>query len=125
MEYKKIRNKVNNKKKLEEKNFKSHKLAQNSNSPAKTWQTVKDFMDWEESGGPPSQLSIGNKLISKASLIASEMNKYFIEKVQTIRAGIQYYPNSFNKCKEIMESNNCSFGLRHVQLSKVNKLLKI
>ena len=83
-------------------------------------------MDWEDSGGPPSQsqLSVNNMLITKASLNARDMNQFFIEKVQTIRNGIQYLPNFFLKCKEIMRNKTCKLGLKHVSVAKVNKLLK-
>ena len=87
-EYKQLRNKVDNSRKFEEKNFKSGKISQSLDSPADTWKTAKEFMDWEDSGGPPSQLSVNNMLITKASLIATAMNQFFIEKVQTIRNGI-------------------------------------
>ena len=123
-DYKKLRNKLNNRKKFEENHFKSEKISQNLDSPSKTWQTAKAFMDWESSGGPPDQLSVGNKLITKASLIASAMNEYFIEKVKNIRKGIPHLGNSFTECKSIMKSKTCKLGLSHVSLSKVNKLLR-
>ena len=78
-------------------------------------------MDWDDSGGPPSQLSINNLLITKASLIATAMNQFFIEKVQIIRNGIQFLPNYYLKCKEIMRNKTCRLGL---SVAKVNKLLK-
>ena len=75
---KKLRNKINNRRKYEEKVFKSEKLKQTMDSPAETWKTAKDFMDWKDSGSPPSQLLINNKLISKASSVASVVwNDYF------------------------------------------------
>ena len=122
--FKKVRNKINNRRKYEEKNFKSEKIKNSLDSPSNTWNAAKNFMEWENSGGPPHQLSIGNKLITKAGLIATEINKFFINKVKLIRDGIMYLPNSFTKCKEIMEGKNCKLGLGHVTLSKVNKLLK-
>ena len=115
---------MNKRKKFEEKEFKSEKICKNLDSPSKTWQTAKDFMDWEESGGPPTQLSIGNQLITKASVIASEMNQFFIQKVQIIRNGIQHLPNLFSQCKNIMRDKKCKLDLKHVPISKVNKLLK-
>ena len=122
--FKVIRNKVNNRKKFEEKNFKSERIAKCKDSPTAAWRTAKSFMDWEPGGGPPTQLSIGNQLITKASLIASEINRFFIGKVKTIREGILYLPNYFTKCKEIMKNKNCKLSLRHVPVTKVNKLLK-
>ena len=52
------------------------------------------------------------------------MNQFFIQKVQTIINGIQHLPNLFIQCKETMKDKNCKLGLKHVPLSKVNKLLK-
>ena len=75
-------------------------------------------MEWESSGGPPDQLSVGNKLITKASLIASAMNQFFIEKVKNIRNGIPHLENSFAECKSIMKSKTCKLGLSYVSLSK-------
>ena len=43
IEYKKLRNKVNNRKKFEEKNFKSEKISRSLDSPADTWKTAKEF----------------------------------------------------------------------------------
>ena len=42
-------------------------------------------MNWNKAGGPPVQLNIGGQLVTKAAVIAREMNKFFIEKVKTIR----------------------------------------
>ena len=81
-------------------------------------------MDWEPGGGPPTQLSIGNQLVTKASLIASKINRFFIGKVKTIREGILYLPNYFTKCKEIMKNKNFRLSMRHASITKVNTLLK-
>ena len=80
--FKKIRNKVNNRTKYEEKHFKVEKMSESLDSPEKTWRTAKSFMDWKQTGGPPHQLSIrvGSKLLTKASLFASEMNLSLFKK---------------------------------------------
>ena len=122
--FKKIRNKVNNRTKHEEKTYKSEKISQNLDSPASTWRLAKTFMGWKHSGGPPHQLRLNSKLISKAAIIASEMNKFFIQKVTLIRSGIVLLRNQFTKCKEIMLNKNCKLSIRHISVKKVNKLLK-
>ena len=119
-----IRNKVNNRKKFEEEHFKSDKIKNSLDSPTNSWSTAKSFMNWKSSGGPPSQLNVDGELMKKASLIAQKMNEFFIEKVRKIREGILFLPNTFEKCREIMENKTCSLGLRHVTLDKVSKLLK-
>ena len=83
--FKQVRNLVNNRKKFEEKKFKTEKIAKTLDSPAKTWSTAKSFMDWNKAGGAQVQLNIGGQLVTKAAVIAREMNKFFIEKVKTIR----------------------------------------
>ena len=123
-EFKKVRNKVNNRTKYEEKTYKSEKLSQNLDSPANTWRLTKGFMDWKQTGGPPHQLTVNGKLVTKASIIASEINKYFIMKVKLIREGIGLLANQFIKCKEIMANKNCKLSIRYVSVKKVNKLLK-
>ena len=123
-EFKKLRNKVNNRRKFEEKNFKKEKVNNSLHSPTETWKTAKSFMDWESSSGPPSQLSDNGKLVTKASEIATEMNNFFMEKVRLIREGISFIPNRFIKCLEIMQNKTCKLSMKHVSISKVNKLLK-
>ena len=123
-DYKHVRNTINNRKKFEEDHFKSEKIISSMDSPANTWKTAKSFMNWENAGGPPSQLSIDGKLVTKASLIATEMNLFFMDKVKTIRNGIMYLPNLFEKCREVMQDKTCTIALRYVTVDKVKKLLK-
>ena len=122
--FKQVRNNINNRKKFEEQKFKSEKITSTMDNPAQTWSTAKSFMNWTNSGGPPHQLSIGGQLITKASTIAMEMNQFFLQKVRVIRDGILFLPNTFSKCKEIMQNKNCRLSFKHVSVDKVNKLLK-
>ena len=123
-EFKILRNQINNRRKFEEKAFKKEKIGKSLHCPQETWKAAKDFMDWDKSSCPPSQLSVNGKLVTKASNIASEMNHFFIEKVRLIREGISYIPNRFTKCMEIMRSKRCNLSMQHVSVSKVNRLLK-
>ena len=68
-EYKKVRNKINNKKKQEECHYKSSKISEHLESPSKLWSTAKSFMGWK-STGTPSQLEVSNILETKANNIA-------------------------------------------------------
>ena len=122
--FKKIRNEVNNRRKFEENNFKSKKLQENLDSPITTWKTAKSFMNWTDSAGPPCHLSIAGRLVTKASKVASEMNSFFINKVQLIRDSIQHIPNTFSRCSEIMENKQCRLSMKHINVTKVNKILK-
>ena len=54
------------------------------NDPSKCSAKAKEFMNWGSGSGPPNQLQIDGKLISKYSSIATTMNEYFIGKVLAI-----------------------------------------
>ena len=122
--FKQTRNTINNRKKFEDVRFQSEQLSNIADSPAKTWNTVKSFMNWKHSGGPPHQLSIGGKMITKSSIIAKEMNRFFMNKVKAVRESITFLPNSFSQYREIMKAKRCRLTLNHVSVQKVNKLLK-
>ena len=49
--FKQLRNKVNNKKKAEERNYKLGKIISSKDNPAALWATAKNFMNWQETGG--------------------------------------------------------------------------
>ena len=121
-QFKKLRNTINNKKKNEERYFKTKKVAENLDSPEKTWDTAKKFMDWKQQG-PPHQLQVGCKLVTKACLIAQSMNEFFIDKVRKIRNGISHVAANLSVCSRIMEGKNCELSLRHITVEKVRKLL--
>ena len=122
--YRKLRNTINNRRKYEEKAFKTEKINKNLDSPSNTWKVTKEFMNWGGGSGPPTQLDIHGKLVTRAADIATHMNNFFLQKVQLIRAGIRHIPNTFSMCHEVMKEKSCGLGMRHVTISKVNKLLK-
>ena len=86
--FQRARNTVNNRKRFEENRFKSERIMKSLDTPSDTWKAAKSFMSWENKGGTPSQLCVEGKLITKASMIAKEMNLFFLDKVSTIRKGI-------------------------------------
>ena len=122
-QYKKYRNQINNRKKNEEKAYKSNKMAEVSDNPALVWKSAKSFMGWK-SNGIPTQLKVGNELVTSAKKIAQHMNEFFLNKVETIRAGMASVRFNLNKVQDIMLGKTCSLHLKHVSLSKIKKTLK-
>ena len=122
-EYRKYRNKINNKKKTEEKRYKSEKMAEVADSPDIVWKSSKAFMGWK-STGTPNQLVVDNFLITSAKKIAQLMNNFFINKVETIRAGMKAAVFSVEKVEDIMNGKDCSMRLDYVDVPKVKKILK-
>ena len=76
-QYKSFRNKINNRKKTEETNYKASKITENLDSATKTWKTAKMLMDWKTSG-TPHQIEVNGQLVTSASLTATYMNAFFL-----------------------------------------------
>ena len=80
-------------------------------------------MGWK-SQGIPTQLKVGNELVTSAKSIARYMNEFFLNKVEIIRAGMAATRFNLDKVHSIMFSKSCSLQLSHVSLEKVTKILK-
>ena len=80
-QYKKMRNKINNRTRQEEINFKKSKVQECQDNPSRSWRLAKKFMDWS-SPGPPTQLEVEADykitLYRKARDLANIMNEFFI-----------------------------------------------
>ena len=75
-EYKRFRNMINNRKKSEEKCYKSNKMAEVADKPELVWKRAKSFMGWK-SLGIPTQLMVGNVLFTSPKKIAQHINEFF------------------------------------------------
>ena len=94
-----------------------------TNSPAEVWRTAKEVVGWNRSG-PPTQLYIEGKHITSPKAIASEMNKFYIEKLKKIIADIPASDlDPLRKLKEMMEGNQDSFSFREVREEEVTKMI--
>ena len=122
-EYKKLRNKINNKKRFEERDYKREKIEENIDDPAKVWNTTKRFMNWK-STGTPSQLEVNHQLVTSAKLIAGLMNQFFVDKVRLIRNGMGQVVTNLGHCMEIMTNKRCRLSLHYITVTKVRKLLR-
>ena len=95
-----------------------------TNSPAEVWQTAKDIVGWSKSG-PPTQLYINGKHITSPKAIASEMNRFFIEKQKRIISEIPAVDaDPLAKLRERMEGRQGSFAFKEVSSSEVLELIE-
>ena len=122
-EYKKYRNKINNKKKNEEIIYKKGKFVEIQDSPDIVWKTAKSFMGWK-STGTPTQLKVNNQLVTSAKKIAQLMNEFFLDKVNRIRASMPAAEFDTTKIQNAMENKACRLQFSQVTVLKVKKLLK-
>ena len=99
-QYKKIRNKINNKLKYEEKCWQRRKLEQCNGDSKSSWKTVKSILNWKSFGGP-SQLFYKGQIKTKSKEIADSQNECFIKKVNDIRKNL---PPQTNNPIEILKN---------------------
>ena len=121
-EYKKIRNKINNRKGVEEDEFKRRKIQENIKDTSKVWSISKTFMNWKKTG-TPTQLEENGKLLTSAKVIAQVMNNFFVEKIRSIRQSMALGVINMAPCKLVMENKECKLSFSHISVSKVSKLL--
>ena len=99
--FKQLRNRINNRKKFEANYYKKEKMRNNLDDPAKMWKTSKEIMQWK-SPGSPTQIEVENQLITSSKSIAEQMNLFFIEKVNKLRAAMEDKPHNLSICRKIM-----------------------
>ena len=83
-EFKRLRNKVNNRLKYEENYYKKKKFQECRGDPKSSWKTLKSVLNWQSSESP-SKLFYKGELKTKDKDIADSQNEYFIEKVKNLR----------------------------------------
>ena len=120
--YKKLRNRINNKKKYEECLYKAELLSEVAHCSKTLWQSAKSVLGWK-SQSSPHQIRVNDTLLTSSKKIAQCMSEYFINKVASIRSSMVPAPLPVMKLQEIMRGKNCNMQLQHVSLSKVRKIL--
>ena len=94
-----------------------------SNSPADVWRTAKEIVGWNNSG-PPTQLYIRGKHLTSPKAIASEMNKFFIDKQKRIISEIPVGDaDPLIRLRERMEGRQGSFEFQEMSEEEVLKLI--
>lgn len=78
--YKKLRNKINNRLKVEKKNWQRRKLDNCESDPSRTWKNVKGWLGWN-TGGPPTQLFHNGTFFNKPSDLSKTMNNFLLIKL--------------------------------------------
>ena len=82
---------------------------------------LHDFMGWKNHC-TPTQIRMGNELVTSAKMIAHSFNSFFVSKVASIRSVMPNVGFSVTKLRGIMQTKNCQMQLTHVSLAKVKRL---
>jgi hypothetical protein len=112
--YRNLRNTVTGRMRKEKSSWEKQRLDYAENSSTNLWKNIKSWLNWKSSG-PPTQLFSDGSLINKPEGLATTMNKFFINKVDNLRQGIQWSNSDpLEILKKTMGSITCSFTLKPV-----------
>ena len=123
MNYRSLRNKVNNLLQIDKRDWKRSKLKYAAENTSFIWNFAKSWLGWK-SGGPPTHLCVNGVMISKPYEIAQAMNTFFVTKVENIVKSLpvtNYDP--FRLVKNIMKNKVCSFELAPVHPDQIDKII--
>ena len=121
--YRKIRNKVNRSVKMEKAQWQRRKLESCDGDPSQTWGNILGWLGWSSSSSP-SKLYSGNQIDTSPKKNAEIMNRYYVEKVKTIKAELP--PPSVDPLSTLQEMmNGCptTFEFSAVSSDKVNMII--
>ena len=106
------------------KDWEKQRLNSTVNKPTEIWKTVKQILNWNNSG-PPNQLLHEGKIINSPAGLATTLNSFFINKVKKLVKGIPRTDSDpLFKLKDRMKNRNCSFKLREITQEEGLKLIK-
>ena len=118
--YRAIRNQMTARSRADKKVWEKAKLEESDDM----WRTVKNWIGWNNTG-QPTQLFCEGRIVTRPAGIASSMNKFFIEKVKTLRQNIPIVDmDPLKRMKEAMKDKQCKFKIRVVSEEEVLKLIK-
>ena len=122
-EFKRARNRVNNRLKFEEKNWQRLKIEECGENSGKVWSNVKGILNWKSSGSP-TQLFHNGTLVKKPQDIAEAQNSYCITKIDQIRNNLPNAAiNPLEKLESLMENRSCKFSIKPVHPDEVEKVI--
>ena len=114
-----IRNQVTARSRLDKKKWEENKLEKGDDM----WKTVKNWLGWKNTG-PPNKLFYDGRIVTRPACIASSMNRFFIDKVKSLRQNIpEVSRDPLKEMKEAMQHRQCKFKLSPVSTPEVAKLI--
>ena len=123
VQFKSLRNRINNRLKFEERSWQKTKIEQCGEDSKSVWKNVKGILNWKSSGSP-NQLFYKGSLVTKPQQLADAQNEYFVDKITTIRDNLPP-PTSdpLGKLQTLMHGRLCTFALCAVHPDEVEKIV--
>ena len=122
-EYRRIRNDVVSRQKIESKNGQRKKLLECGQNTANIWKTVNNILNWSSQVSPNKLFFEGN-MLTRSEDIASALNKFFLDKVRKIKENLPLPTvDPLEKLKNLMVKRTSSFELQAVNSDLVGKVI--
>ena len=124
--FKKLRNEVTSHLRKDKNDWKKGKLdaCGETKDMGKLWKNVLGWLNWSSSVSPTKLLNNGNLETSPIKM-ADIQNRYYIDKVKTIRRSIQDHGKDPSEVlKETLVSNEASFTCQAITQEQVDKIIK-
>ena len=125
--YKEKRNEVTSKLRTAKADYFRSKFSQDNQTPAEVWKSAFMVLGKTKSEFP-SQLLIGQKLFSTPSLIAEEVNKFFINKIEKLKSNSPEITQSpLIELRRFLADKSLppeGFSLKEISENETKKLLK-
>ena len=122
-EYRRIRNDVVSRQKIECKNGQRKKLLECGQNTANIWKTVNNILNWSSEVSPNKLFFEGN-MLTRSEDIASALNKFFLDKVRKIKENLPLPTvDPLEKLKNLMVKRTSSFELQAVHPDLVGKVI--
>ena len=121
--YKHLRNYINNRVKVEKKEWQEQKLKSFGKDTSSVWKNIKSWLGWT-SGGSPTKLVENGSLFTKPKDLSRIMNTYFINKVRNLRDNLPQNPGDpLPLVRKLMKNRKCSLKLKSVHPDHVLKII--
>ena len=123
-----LRNKVTKLNRQKKKQYYKSKFDECNVDSKKLWRTLNEVMGRSKNGKTPSFIEHNGILITRPYDIANYFNKYFLQKVNSIRDQLLpgcYRPSIANIRNLIMVNKDCGFEFKTLREIDVEKLLTI
>ena len=99
------------------------KSCEETSDTGKLWKNILGWLNWSSTSSPTKLLSDGN-LETSPRKIADIQNKYYIDKVQTIRRNLQgQNKDPLELLRQRLEGNQASFSSQAVTPEQVEKII--
>ena len=121
--YRKERNKVTSSLRFDKETWKRKSLEDCEKNSAKMWKNILGWLNWSNSGAP-AKLFANGKIETSPKILATIMNNYYIDKIESIRASLPTCnEDPLKKLKMIMSNRKSTFSALPVHPDLIGHIL--